>query len=32
MGCDEAQGYLFARPMLLADLLPWLQQRRLVMP
>jgi diguanylate cyclase (GGDEF)-like protein len=27
MGCDEAQGYLFARPMALPELLAWLEQR-----
>jgi EAL domain-containing protein (putative c-di-GMP-specific phosphodiesterase class I) len=25
MGCEEAQGYFFARPMLLADLKDWLK-------
>jgi EAL domain-containing protein (putative c-di-GMP-specific phosphodiesterase class I) len=29
MGCHEAQGYLFARPMPADALLPWLQARRL---
>lgn len=27
LGCDEAQGYLFGKPMLLEDLVPWLAQR-----
>jgi diguanylate cyclase (GGDEF)-like protein len=27
LNCDEGQGYLWARPMPLADLLHWLQQR-----
>jgi EAL domain-containing protein (putative c-di-GMP-specific phosphodiesterase class I) len=27
LNCDEGQGYLWARPMPLADLLQWLQQR-----
>jgi EAL domain-containing protein (putative c-di-GMP-specific phosphodiesterase class I) len=27
MGCDEAQGYLYAKPMPLDQLLPWLAQR-----
>jgi EAL domain-containing protein (putative c-di-GMP-specific phosphodiesterase class I) len=26
-GCDEIQGYLYARPMPYADLLTWLEQR-----
>ena len=28
LGCDEVQGYLYARPMPLADLLVWLAQRK----
>ena len=28
LGCDEVQGYLYARPMPLADLLAWLAQRK----
>jgi len=32
MGCTFAQGFFFARPMLLADLLPWLQARADVAP
>ena len=28
MGCHEAQGYLYARPMPLDELLEWLSQRR----
>jgi diguanylate cyclase (GGDEF)-like protein len=28
MGCHEAQGYLYARPMQLDELLEWLSQRR----
>jgi EAL domain-containing protein (putative c-di-GMP-specific phosphodiesterase class I) len=28
MGCDEAQGYLFAKPMPLDSLLGWLQTRK----
>jgi EAL domain-containing protein (putative c-di-GMP-specific phosphodiesterase class I) len=27
LGCDEAQGYLYAKPMLIEDLGPWLAQR-----
>jgi diguanylate cyclase (GGDEF)-like protein len=27
MGCAEAQGYLFSRPLAVADLLSWLQSR-----
>ena len=27
LGCDEAQGYLYARPMPIEDLGPWLTQR-----
>src|SRR5690554_1699316 len=27
--CDQFQGFLFARPMPLGDLLPWLQQREI---
>jgi diguanylate cyclase (GGDEF)-like protein len=27
LGCDEAQGYLYAKPMLIEDLGPWLVQR-----
>ena len=27
LGCDEAQGYLYAKAMLLEDLVPWLNQR-----
>jgi EAL domain-containing protein (putative c-di-GMP-specific phosphodiesterase class I) len=27
MGCDEAQGFLFARPMPLDELLDWLRAR-----
>ena len=27
LGCDEAQGYLYAKPMPLEDLVPWLVQR-----
>lgn len=27
LGCDEAQGYLYAKPMPIEDLLPWLAQR-----
>src|SRR5690606_23164816 len=27
--CDQFQGFLFARPMPLSDLLPWLQQREI---
>ncbi len=27
LGCDEAQGYLYAKPMLIDDLGPWLAQR-----
>jgi EAL domain-containing protein (putative c-di-GMP-specific phosphodiesterase class I) len=27
LGCDEAQGYLYAKPMRLEDLVPWLAQR-----
>jgi len=32
MGCTFAQGFFFARPMLLDDLLPWLQARAAVAP
>jgi EAL domain-containing protein (putative c-di-GMP-specific phosphodiesterase class I) len=28
MGCQEAQGYLFARPMPLPDLLDWIRQHQ----
>ena len=28
LGCDEAQGYLYAKPMPLDELGPWLAQRR----
>jgi len=28
LGCDEAQGYLFARPMALPDLLEWVRARQ----
>ena len=28
MGCDEIQGYLYARPMLFDELLTWLDQRK----
>lgn len=27
LGCDEAQGYLYARPMVIEELGPWLAQR-----
>jgi diguanylate cyclase (GGDEF)-like protein len=27
LGCDEAQGYLYAKPMLIEDLEPWLIER-----
>ncbi|WP_367848144.1 EAL domain-containing protein [Rhodoferax sp. WC2427] len=27
LGCDEAQGYLYAKPMVIGDLGPWLAQR-----
>jgi EAL domain-containing protein (putative c-di-GMP-specific phosphodiesterase class I) len=29
-GCDEAQGFLFAKPMWAADVLDWVEQRRIV--
>jgi diguanylate cyclase (GGDEF)-like protein len=32
LGCDEAQGFLYARPMLVEDLLPWLAQRTVAIP
>jgi EAL domain-containing protein (putative c-di-GMP-specific phosphodiesterase class I) len=27
LGCDEAQGYLYAKAMVIEELLPWLAQR-----
>jgi EAL domain-containing protein (putative c-di-GMP-specific phosphodiesterase class I)/GAF domain-containing protein len=32
MGCDQAQGYLFARPLAPADLAAWMAQRRSAHP
>lgn len=32
LGCDEAQGYLFARPMPLPDLLQWVQTYKAATP
>jgi len=31
-GCDEAQGYLIARPMPADDVLPWLRTRAPIRP
>ncbi len=32
MGCDNAQGYYFSKPLPSEDVLPWLQSRTLVQP
>jgi diguanylate cyclase (GGDEF)-like protein len=32
LGCDEAQGYLYAKAMVIEDLLPWLAQRLGIKP